>query len=169
MKKSVFHLIKTVILSSLITFGLLILFVGFIRKALENFSSLDLRSFLLMLFLWIIYSIFFCLFYNKNLEKTYFKHEECFNVIDEIRCYLKSSDGKATLSVYGILAIILELSLLIKISEKNIIATLFSAFFPLASSIHIIIVRSLLSFVLVIFVCIIATVIRSYKIYKFYK
>ena len=169
MKKSVLHLIKVIALSSALAFCVFFILVGFIRKMLENISTYNTRSFFLMALLFIIYSIFFLLFYRRGIESTYYSHKDKFSIVNESKSFLQSTDGKANLIVYGILAIILELSLLIGSTNKNPISMVFLMFFPFATTIKVIVLRSIISFILTLITSLVAVSIRSYNNHKYYK
>ncbi len=89
-------------------------------------------------------------------------HAEKYDIKKDLINYI-NSDGKVLLIIYGLLAVISELSYLLGI---NFISTLLVFIFPLASVINIPIIRTIVSYIIMIAFLLLLTEYNRYKEYK---
>ena len=167
MKKQLLSNFKSVLISSIVSFFAYLLSVVFLAALWENSANRFLYMYCVIA---IIYSICFYRFHMSNRIDTFATHGEKYNFIQETKAYLKE-DGKFLIIIYGICAIVCEISYLIIYlsnmpTEQNFVFILCLWFFPFIASIKIPILRSVVSLLLASAIAILVANIRSYVIFK---
>lgn len=167
MKKQFLSNLKSVFISSIVSFLVYAACVIFLAAAWEYNDNKFLYMYCVIA---IIYS--FC-FYHRHMKDrldTFAAHDKKYDIIQETKMYLKK-DGKFLIIIYGICALLCELSYwIIPFTnipmEQNPIPIICLWFFPFIATIKIPVLRSLVNLLLAIIIAVLTANIRSYAIFK---
>ena len=117
-------------------------------------------------FLMVFYAVFFYRFHMYPRISTYMEHGERFDPKGELMAFLRA-DGKIMLIIYGICAVVTEISVIVtRGAPQNPVAAI--CMFPIGPFmlLPIPVLRSVICFVYAVVVLCALTLLRSRKIYK---
>ena len=117
-------------------------------------------------FLMVFYAVFFYRFHMYPRISTYTEHTDRFDPIGELKAFL-CADGKIMLIIYGICAVVTEISVIVtRGAPQNPVAAI--CMFPIGPFmlLPIPVLRSVICFVYAVVVLCALTLLRSHKIYK---
>ena len=117
-------------------------------------------------FLMVFYAVFFYRFHMYTRISTYMEHGERFDPKGELMAFLRA-DGKIMLIIYGICAVVTEISVIVtRGAPQNPVAAI--CMFPIGPFmlLPIPVLRSVICFVYAAVVLCVLTLLRSRKIYK---
>lgn len=164
-KKTLFRLVKSIVLCSILSFICFFAFNIFTRAVFEGFDNLFLILYVINL---LTYSIFFYVLHEKKRETCFSVGGE-FNLWKEAKSYF-TNEGKWLLLIYGIFAVGCEIEYaIVKQSPQKLWHALCSMFFSFMVRMHIPVLRSIASIAIVMAVTLLLVEFRSYQIYKYEK
>ena len=117
-------------------------------------------------FLMVFYAVFFYRFHMYPRISTYMEHGERFDPKGELMAFLRA-DGKIMLIIYGICAVVTEISVIVtRGAPQNPVAAI--CMFPIGPFmlLPIPVLRSVICFAYAVVVLCALTLLRSHKIYK---
>ena len=103
--------LKSIIFASLATLGIFLLSSIIIVAALEKIKYKFIRDAVVQIIMMVMYAVFFYRFHMYNRLDTYADHTDKLDLKRELIAYLRA-DGKIMFIIYGILAVVAELSIL---------------------------------------------------------
>ncbi len=159
--------LKHITLASLADLGVFIASSALLAAIFEGEDKQALRSLVAYVFMMVFYAVFFYRFREYNRISTYMEHTERFDLKGELMAFLRA-DGKIVLAIYGIAAIVTEISWFVFPSPTpNPVATacLF-ALGPFSALLPIPVLRSVICFVYAAVVLCGLALLRSHKIYR---
>ena len=156
--------LRDITLASLADLGVYVAAAILLAAVFEgNRTLLDIVCFV---FLMAFYAIFFYRFHMIPRIKTYMEHTERFDPIGELKAFLRA-DGKNMLIIYGICAVVTEISVIVtQGAPQNPVAAV--CMFPIGPFmlLPVPVLRSVVCFVYAAVVLCVLTLLRSRKIYK---
>ena len=156
--------LKHIILASLADLGVYAASAILLVAVFEGHRTLlDMVCFV---FLMVFYAVFFYRFHMYSRINTYAEHTERFDLKAELLGFIRA-DGKSILIIYGICAVVTEISVIVTNgSPKNPIAAM--CMFPIGPFmlLPIPVLRSVICFVYAAAVLCGLALLRSYRIYK---
>lgn len=108
-KKTWFICLKSIVYASLATFGVFLVASILIVAVLMEIENQTLRNAALFVLLMIVYALFLYRFYMHNRLDTYAEHTDKFDIKKELFSYIHS-EGKIMFIIYGIAALVAEIS-----------------------------------------------------------
>lgn len=156
--------LKHIILASLADLGVYATSAILLVAVFEGHRTLlDMVCFV---FLMVFYAVFFYRFHMYPRISTYMEHGERFDPKVELMAFLRA-DGKIMLIIYGICAVVTEISVIVtRGAPQNPVAAI--CMFPIGPFmlLPIPVLRSVICFVYAVVVLCALTLLRSHKIYK---
>lgn len=158
---TILELIKSIVISWFLCL-LLYIFLGFIMAAVwEENPNKDLYISICVL---ILYFISFYVIHEQRRTEPFCSIEESYTPKKETEAYF-SKEGKYLFSIYGICAVIMEISFFIFTGDTfNPISFICYMFFPLSISITIPIIRAIVCFALCVVGSISLVLIRTHNL-----
>lgn len=140
-KKVIKDLCLAILVCSILSFVFFFLFNLIVRAIFEDVSNINIVLYNMNL---IVYALFYYAMHIKK-ELGSFSSDENTSFVKEAKAYF-SREGKYLLIIYGILAVICEVELLLAKSAKgHFISTVCSMFFPYIFWIRVPVVRSVVN------------------------
>lgn len=164
-KKKIKNLCLAILVCTVLSFAFFFLFNLIVRAAFEDVSNINIVIYNMNL---IVYAFFY---YTMHVKKELgpFSSNENSNVAKEAKAYFLC-EGKYLLIIYGILAVICEIELLISKSAKgHFISTVCSMFFPYIFWIRIPVVRSIANLAIANLIPLLLVEFRFFRLQKKYK
>ena len=111
-KKLWFKCLKSMVLSTAATIGVFIVCAIAIAAALNSLKNRTVQDLAIKAIIMITYAVFLYVFHMRNRLDTYAEHTGKFDPKKELIAYIKA-EGKIMFILYGIIAIVSELSFLV--------------------------------------------------------
>ena len=165
-KKEWLICLRSIVLASLATLGVFLIGSIVIYAILAEIENRSIRSVIVYAIMMIMYAVFLYRFHIYNRLSTYAKHTDKLDLKKELIAYIHA-EGKIIFIIYGIAAIVSELSALImQNAPQNPIV--FATMFCLGPwmSLKIPVLRSVIAFTYSAAVICLLTILRSRKIHK---
>ena len=158
--------LKNIIFASLASLGIFLIGALVIAAVINEFEDRTIRDVMVYVMMMVIYAVCSYRFHFYNRLKTYTEHTDKFSLKKELIAYI-CADGKIIFVIYGIIAVVAELSAVIM---QNVTPNpiLFASTFCLSPwmSLKIPVLRSLIAFTYSATVICLLAVLRSYKIHQ---
>ncbi len=158
--------LKSIVFASLATLGVFLIGAIVIAAALSEIQNQFIRDAAVYVMTMVMYAVFFYRFHMHNRLDTYAKHTAKFDPKKELISYIHA-EGKIMLAIYGIAAVVTEISALImQNAPQNPI--MFATMFCLGPwmVIKIPVLRSVIAFVYSATVLCLLALLRSRKIHE---
>jgi len=164
--KKVLDLLKCIALASLAALGIFALGSLVIAAVLTEIKNKSVREAVVFLLMMVMYAVFLYRFGMSNRLDTYAKHTDKFAIKKELCAYIHA-EGKIMFVIYGIAAIVTEISCLVmQKAPQNPIMFVTSFFLGPWFELKIPVVRSILAFSYSAMVVCLLAILRSRKIYQ---
>lgn len=168
-KSKMFKLVKGIVLSELLAFVLYAIAVPFLSSILYGRTDEvtdEPRDFTPVFFImFVIYIIAnYIIYIRKAFDGEHIGGSGPFSLVDDLKTYI-AGDGKYLLIAYGILAVVTELTILIWGTNS---AVLFVFIFPLMGVINIPVLRTVVSYVVLMALMFAVIEWKRSRIYKYW-
>lgn len=168
-KKKMFKLIKGIVLSELLAFVLYAVSAPFLSSMLygrtDERTEEDLKFTAVYFIMFVIYIVAnYIIYIRKAFDEEHLGGNGPFALVDDLKMYI-SGDGRYLLIAYGVLAVVTELLMLIGGPSA---ATLFVFIFPLIGVINVPVLRTVVSYVLLMVLMFAVIEWKRSRIYKYW-
>lgn len=169
-KEFIIDLLKGIIKATLLSYGIYLLTANFLA-AIFYHDTAGQRDFTPIYLSFIaIYSIAVNFAYIRRESSEYYETDEkTFNWKKDTADFMKT-EGKYVILVYGILAVVMEIGYWLFLNAiPNPVEMCLMFCFPLALVIHLPILRTVLAYILTIFLHFLMTEWNHYRMYQYWK